>query len=102
MLSNANHLLKQGPVVVAYSIARAGARFSKGSGIVAKFLAHKPVNFASLSYSFIACIIFKIIIKTDFYCKRDKHKTAFRARKVSGLLRNGPLGQYFWPSYCFK
>ena len=52
MLSNAIHLLKLGPVVVAYSIARAGARFSKGSGIVAKFLAHKSVNFASLSYSF--------------------------------------------------
>ena len=82
--------------MVAYSIARDVARFSKGSGIVAKFLTHKPVNFASLTYSFIACIIFKIIIKTLIFTanttniKRLSGPEKFRDFRETGPWANTP------------
>ena len=69
-------------------------RFSKGAvmdqkanlkiktcWIVAQLLAHKLVNFASLTQS----IIFKISSNFDLEYKHGKHK-AFRARKVIGTF----------------
>ena len=61
--------------------------------IVAQFLAQKLVDFASLTDSH--CIIFKIsetlILNAN---TANKHKTAFRARKVIGTLENPSKVQY--------
>ena len=60
--------------------------------IVAQFLAHKPVNFASLTF---ILPIFQNYWNFDLECKHGKHKTAFRARKVIGTSRNGPHCPYY-------
>ena len=62
--------------------------------IVAQFLAHKPVNFASLTDVFILPI-FKITETLILNAKHGKQKTAFRARKVIGTSRNGPHCPYY-------
>ena len=60
--------------------------------IVAQFLAHKPVNFASLTF---ILPIFQNYWNFDLECKHGKHKTAFRARKVIRTSRNGPHCPYY-------
>ena len=52
--------------------------------IVPQFLAHKPVNFASLTDSFF--VSFQNYWIFDLKCKHCKHKTAFRTRKVTGTF----------------
>ena len=52
--------------------------------MVSQFLAHKPVNFASLTDSFI--VLLSKLWNFDIECKHNKHKISFRARKVSGTL----------------
>ena len=49
--------------------------------MVAKFLAHKPASSASLTDSSIVSFSTLLI---DLECKHSEHKTAFRARKVTG------------------
>ena len=83
-----------------------GARFSKGPKnflglkanfkiricwIVAQFLAHKPVNLASLTDSFI--ISFQNYWNLDLECKHETFlgPKLFGAEKLLRLLRNRPL-----------
>ena len=51
-------------------------------------------SLASLTDSFI--VTFQNHANFDPECKHGKHKTAFRARKVMGLLRHGPIGGNVW------
>ena len=51
--------------------------------MVAKFLAHKPASSASLTDSSIVSFSTLLI---DLECKHSEHKTAFRARKVTGTF----------------
>ena len=81
-----------------------GACFSKTpeSWIVAQFLAHKPVNFASLIDSFIVlhCIFSELLKLFNLECKHGKHKTAFRTRRVSGPLEKRDPGA--WQATSFQ
>ena len=64
--------------------------------IAAQFLAHKLVNFASLTDSFI-----QKYWNFDLECKRGKHKAAFRAWEVTGwgLFLESP-GNFSGPKSC--
>ena len=82
-----------------------GPRFSKGleekfkiktCWIVAQFLGHKPVDFASLTDSFIVSL--SKLLNFDLEFKHGKHKKAFAGpEKLSGLSRNRPQSStHFW------
>ena len=65
------------------------------SWIVSTVLAHKPVNFASSTDCFI--LLFSEWLKLCFAfaeCKHNKHKTAFRARKVTGTFEKHAPGRF--------
>ena len=59
--------------------------------IVAQFLAHKPVNFASLIDSFI--VLFSKWLKLWSWMQTQQYKTAFRARKVTGTFEKQARGR---------
>ena len=68
---------------------------SKTCWIVAQFLAHKSISFASLTDSFI--VSFSKLLKFWSRMQQGKHKIALRARKVTRLWRNWQAfkGLYF-------
>ena len=67
--------------------------------IVAEFQAHNPVNFASLTDSFIASLSkFETLISNTNMANRKL--TAFRARKATGTFENqAPGSHHFSPSF---
>ena len=69
------------------SLFQSSGPFLERPGIVAQFLAHKPVNFASLNDSFIISLS-----NFDLECKYGIHKLAFRARKAPGTLEKQAPG----------
>ena len=62
---------------------------------VAQFLAHKPVNFVSLTYSFI--VLFWNYWNVDLEFKHNKHKTAFRDESYWNF---GETGRYVHGENC--
>ena len=61
--------------------------------MVAQFPAHKPINFASLTDSFI--VSFSNYWNFDLECKHCKDKTAFHAWKVTGTFKKQVPGLSF-------
>ena len=74
-----------------FSCAKANFEI-KSSWTVPQFLAHKfkPINFASITDSF-NIVSFQNYWNSDVECKHGKHKTTFRAERLSERLGNGPL-----------
>jgi len=56
-----------------------------------QFLAHKPVQIASITDSFIVLLYFQNYWNFDLEGNDAKHKTAFRDRKVTGTFEKQVL-----------